>query len=54
MAQNNVRQAEEKHENMPRETTCGKHKPLVPQYEARTLTLPCENVLERLENHQHM
>ena len=49
-----IRQAEEKHENMSREIPCGKHNPLVPQYEARTLTVPCKNMLKRLENHQNM
>jgi hypothetical protein len=54
LAQTYVRHAEEEHENMSRETRCGKHNPLVPQYEARTLTVPWENVLKRLENHENM
>ena len=54
VAQTYVRQAEEKHENMSRENPCGKHNPLVRQYEARTLILSSENVLKRVGNHQNM
>jgi hypothetical protein len=54
VTQNYVRRAEENHENMSRETPCGQQNALVPQFEAHTPTLPWDNVLKRLGNHQNV
>jgi hypothetical protein len=54
VAQIYVRQVEENHTNMSRETLCGQHNALVPQFEAHILKLSWINLLKILENNQNV